>query len=94
MGGPRNPVGDCDGGVPVDTHVIRAVRAAARRLRRLSSGAITLFADGSTPCSTSDGASLVLVSAPAGAGKSTALSGWLDRREGGAHWYSLESSRQ
>jgi LuxR family maltose regulon positive regulatory protein len=31
----------------------------------------------------------VLVSAPAGAGKSTALSGWLTRRGGGA-WYSLE----
>jgi ATP/maltotriose-dependent transcriptional regulator MalT len=36
-------------------------------------------------------ASLVLVSAPAGAGKSTALSGWLERRDGGGHWYSLES---
>ena len=36
-------------------------------------------------------ASLVLMSAPAGAGKSTALSGWLERRDGEGHWYSLES---
>ena len=35
-------------------------------------------------------ASLVLVSAPAGAGKSTALSGWLARRNGGGRWYSLD----
>ncbi len=35
-------------------------------------------------------ASLVLVSAPAGAGKSTALSGWLARRDGGGRWYSLD----
>ena len=34
---------------------------------------------------------LVLVSAPAGAGKSTALSGWLDRHEGPSGWYSLDS---
>jgi ATP/maltotriose-dependent transcriptional regulator MalT len=36
-------------------------------------------------------ASLVLVSAPAGAGKSTALSGWLARRDGGGRWYSIEA---
>jgi len=36
-------------------------------------------------------ASLVLVSAPAGAGKSAALSGWLARRDGGGGWYSLDS---
>jgi len=35
-------------------------------------------------------APLVLVSAPAGSGKSTALSGWLQRREGMNAWYSLE----
>ena len=34
---------------------------------------------------------LVVVSAPAGAGKSTALSGWLDRHEGARGWYSLET---
>jgi LuxR family transcriptional regulator, maltose regulon positive regulatory protein len=34
---------------------------------------------------------LVLLSAPAGAGKSTALSGWLDRHEGAWGWYSLET---
>ena len=34
---------------------------------------------------------LVLVSAPAGAGKSTALSGWLDRHEGPSGWYSLDN---
>ena len=33
---------------------------------------------------------LVVVSAPAGAGKSTALSGWLDRHEGPSGWYSLD----
>jgi LuxR family maltose regulon positive regulatory protein len=36
-------------------------------------------------------APLVLVSAPAGSGKSTALSGWLQRRHGTSGWYSLES---
>jgi LuxR family maltose regulon positive regulatory protein len=36
-------------------------------------------------------APLVLVSAPAGAGKSTALSGWLARRDGGGRWYALEA---
>src|SRR5688572_15056224 len=36
-------------------------------------------------------ARLVLVSAPAGSGKSTALSGWLQRRHGTSGWYSLES---
>jgi LuxR family transcriptional regulator, maltose regulon positive regulatory protein len=35
-------------------------------------------------------APLVLVSAPAGAGKSTALSGWLHRRGHASGWYSLE----
>jgi LuxR family transcriptional regulator, maltose regulon positive regulatory protein len=35
-------------------------------------------------------ASLVLVSAPAGSGKSAALSGWLDRRQGGGGWVPLE----
>ena len=35
-------------------------------------------------------AALVLVSAPAGAGKSTALSGWLRQREGAHGWYSLD----
>ena len=34
---------------------------------------------------------LVVVSAPAGAGKSTALSGWLDRHEGASGWYSLDN---
>ena len=34
---------------------------------------------------------LVLVSAPAGAGKSTALSGWLARHEGPSGWYSLDN---
>ena len=33
----------------------------------------------------------MLVSAPAGSGKSTALSGWLQRRLGTSGWYSLES---
>ncbi len=36
-------------------------------------------------------ASLVLVSAPAGAGKSSAVSGWLARRDGGGAWYSLDT---
>ena len=36
-------------------------------------------------------ASLVLVSAPAGAGKSAAVSGWLARRTGGGAWYSLDA---
>ena len=36
-------------------------------------------------------ASLVLVSAPAGAGKSSAVSGWLARRTGGGAWYSLDA---
>jgi LuxR family maltose regulon positive regulatory protein len=34
---------------------------------------------------------LVVVSAAAGAGKSTALSGWLDRHEGPRAWYSLDN---
>ena len=34
---------------------------------------------------------LVVVSAPAGAGKSTALSGWLARHEGASGWYSLDN---
>ena len=34
---------------------------------------------------------LVVVSAAAGAGKSTALSGWLDRHEGPSGWYSLDN---
>jgi LuxR family maltose regulon positive regulatory protein len=37
----------------------------------------------------SEGALLVLVSAPAGSGKSVALSGWLHRRGNGG-WYSLD----
>ncbi len=36
-------------------------------------------------------ATLVLVSAPAGAGKSSAVSGWLARREGGGAWYTLDA---
>ena len=36
-------------------------------------------------------APLVLVSAPAGSGKSTAVSGWLHRRGGTNGWYSLDS---
>jgi LuxR family transcriptional regulator, maltose regulon positive regulatory protein len=35
-------------------------------------------------------AALVLVSAPAGSGKSSAVSGWLARRDGGGAWYSLD----
>jgi ATP/maltotriose-dependent transcriptional regulator MalT len=35
-------------------------------------------------------AALVLVSAPAGSGKSSAVSGWLTRRDGGGAWYSLD----
>jgi LuxR family maltose regulon positive regulatory protein len=35
-------------------------------------------------------AALVLVSAPAGSGKSSAVSGWVARRDGGGAWYSLD----
>ena len=35
---------------------------------------------------------LVVVAAPAGAGKTAALSGWLNRRPGGGSWVALEAS--